>query len=166
MITRCTTYPDEIAARHATDELVEAGVPGSAIRLLLGAALHDTRATTVGGLAGPVGPDAHVGTFAGSVVLRRQAAGSFAEDPDSHRQGSFADNDRVTVVSYRHGTERLRVTGSLGLRRAFRAAAPDEAVVARANEALTDGDAMLLVAAPAVTSRTTQAPAEQATRAA
>jgi hypothetical protein len=54
---------------------------------------HDVRTEPVGGFAGPVPPDAPVGTFANARLVRRQCAGSFAGDPDRHRQGSFADAD-------------------------------------------------------------------------
>jgi hypothetical protein len=53
--------------------------------------LHDVRLEPVGGWAGPVGPDAPVGKFAGPARFRRQAAGGWAGDPDRERQGSFAD---------------------------------------------------------------------------
>jgi hypothetical protein len=121
MTTQCTSYPDEIAARHAIDALRNAGVPDSDIRLLSGRALRDVRTEIVGGFAAPVGPDAPIGTFAYRVLLRRRAAGGFAGDPDAQRQGSFADCDGVTIVSHHGGTERSRLTGRGGLRRHLRA---------------------------------------------
>jgi hypothetical protein len=141
---------DEIAARRAIDGLRNAGVPDSAIRLLSGRALRGVRAEMVGGFARPVGPDAPVGTFADRVLLRRQSAGAFAGDPDAQRQGSFADNDGVTVVSYEDGTERSRLTGRRALRRHFRATALDDATVARADDALRGGHAVVVVAATAI----------------
>jgi hypothetical protein len=56
--------------------------------------LHDIRHEAVGGYAGPLGPNAPVGTYANRVLLRRQGTGSYAGDPDLQRQGSYADNDR------------------------------------------------------------------------
>ena len=56
-----------------------------------GRSLHDVRFEAVGGWAGPVGPDAPVGKFAGPARFRRQAAGGWAGAPDRQRQGSFAD---------------------------------------------------------------------------
>ena len=52
---------------------------------------HDVRSEPVGGWAGPIGPDAPVGKYAGPPRRRRQAAGGWAGDPDRQRQGSFAD---------------------------------------------------------------------------
>jgi hypothetical protein len=56
--------------------------------------IHDTRREAVGGYAGPVGPNAPVGTYANRVLLRRHGTGSYAGDPDLQRQGSYADVDR------------------------------------------------------------------------
>jgi hypothetical protein len=56
--------------------------------------LHDIRREAVGGYAGPLGPNAPIGTYANRGLLRRQGAGSFAGDPDIQRQGSYADVDR------------------------------------------------------------------------
>ena len=53
--------------------------------------VHDVRAEPVGGWAGPLSPDAPVGTFGDVVRRRRQGAGAFAGDPDRQREGSFAD---------------------------------------------------------------------------
>ena len=56
--------------------------------------LHDIRREAVGGYAGPVSPNAPIGTYANGVLLRHQGAGSFAGDPDLQRQGSYADVGR------------------------------------------------------------------------
>ena len=56
--------------------------------------IHDTRRESVGGYAGPVGPNAPVGTYANRVRLRLQGTGSYAGDADGQRQGSYADVDR------------------------------------------------------------------------
>jgi len=56
-----------------------------------GRRFHDVRSEPVGGWAGPIGPDAPVGKFAGPPRRRRQAAGGWAGEPDRQRQGSFAD---------------------------------------------------------------------------
>lgn len=55
--------------------------------------------TPAGGFAGPVAPNAPVGTFAGSQHRRDQGPGSFAGDPDRRRQGSFGDVDH-NVTAY------------------------------------------------------------------
>jgi hypothetical protein len=141
MITRFTTprHPDETAARRAIEALRHAGVPDSAVRLLSGGVLRDVWTETVGGFGGPVGPHARVGTIANTVLQRCGSTGSFAGDRDEQREGSFADNDGVMVVSYEDGTERSRLTGRRGLRRDFRATALDDAAVARADDACAAG---------------------------
>jgi hypothetical protein len=156
MITGWTSYPDQIAARRAIEALRNAGVPDSAVRLLSGGVLRDVRTETVGGFGGPVGPHARVRTFANSVLRRCGSTGSFAGDSDEQRQGSFADIDGVTIVSYEDGTERSRLTGRRGLRRHFRATAPDAAAVVRADDALRGGHAIVLVAATAIPLAQTQ----------
>jgi hypothetical protein len=105
------TYPTETGARRAIEALLATGVPARDLRLLTGRRLGDARRERVGGFAGPVAPDAPVGTYGNRPVLRRQGAGGFAGDPDHHRQGSFADTDRVVIVTYHDDAERARVTG-------------------------------------------------------
>jgi hypothetical protein len=60
----------------------------------MGQQVHDVRREDVGEFAGPVGPEAPVGTFGDRRIRRRQGAGAFAGDPDAQRQGSFADTER------------------------------------------------------------------------
>jgi hypothetical protein len=114
MTTLTTTYPTEVAARRAVQALRATGVPERDIRLLVGSAPRDIRREPVGGFAGPVAPDAPVGTYGGRWVHRRRGAGSFAGDPDKQRQGSFADTDRVVIVTYKGGADRARITGLRG----------------------------------------------------
>jgi hypothetical protein len=78
MATLWKTYPTDGVAHEAAEALRAAGVPGRDIRLLIGSRWHDVREEPTGGFAGPVGPEAPVGTFAGTVRLRRQGNGSFA----------------------------------------------------------------------------------------
>jgi hypothetical protein len=71
------------------------------IRLLTRRPLHDIRREPRGGFAGPVGPDALVGTFADRPRRRSQATGSFATgslngEPDRQREGSFADAESAS----------------------------------------------------------------------
>ena len=82
MTTLTESYLTDVAARRAVEGLRARGVPARDIRLLTGSRLGDVRREPVGGFAGPVGPDAPVGTYGGRQVLRSQAAGSFAGDPD------------------------------------------------------------------------------------
>jgi hypothetical protein len=76
---------------------------------------------------------------------RHQGAGSFAGDPDQQRQGSFADTDRVVIVTYKRDAERARITGLRGARRLLRRAALDDDAVDRAVGELHQGHAILLV---------------------
>jgi hypothetical protein len=118
MATLTYTYPNEVAARRAVEELRT--VRGHDIRLLVGSAPHDVRREPVGGVAGPIGPDAPVGTFGGTVLRRSQGTGGYSGDPDRQRQGSYADADRVVIVTLAGGAERSRITGRRGIRRLLR----------------------------------------------
>jgi hypothetical protein len=146
MTTLTKTYPTELAARRAVEAMRATGVPERDIRLLAGTAPRDIRREPVGGFAGPVAPDAPIGTYGGRVLQRRQGAGSFAGDPDHQRQGSFADTDRVVIVTYEGDAERARITGLRGARRLLRRAAlDDDDAVDRAVGELHQGQAILLV---------------------
>jgi sulfide:quinone oxidoreductase len=81
--------------RHATGRGTQRAMeePGQPTPMRAGYRPPDVRRKPVGGFAGPVSPDAPVGTYAGVPHLRRQATGSFAGDPNRQRQGSFADTD-------------------------------------------------------------------------
>lgn len=145
MTTFTRTYATELAARRAVQALRATGVAERNIRLLAGSAPRDIRQEPVGGFARPVAPDAPIGTYGGRVLRRRQGAGSFAGDPDQQRQGSFADTDRVVIVTYKGDAERMRITGLRGARRLLRRAALDDDAVDRAVEKLHQGHAILLV---------------------
>jgi hypothetical protein len=145
------TYPNEHAASLAVEALRAAGVPPRDIRLLTSEPLHDSLREQRGGFAGPVGPDAPVGTYAGRVRRRGQgvgsfATGSFAGDPDQQREGSFADVERVVIVIYDDGAERTRITGYRGVPQLLRRAALDDDAVDRAVKDLHIGRAVVLVA--------------------
>jgi hypothetical protein len=144
------TYPSEEGARQAVETLRAAGVPPRHIRLLVGHPMRDLRREPRGGFAGPVGPDAPVGTYAGQVHRRHLRVGSFATgsfpgDPDRQREGSFADVERVVIVVYKDDAERSRVTGYRGVRQLLRRAALDNDAVDRAVKDLHDGHAVVLV---------------------
>jgi hypothetical protein len=145
MTTLTKAYPTELAARRAVEALRATGVAERDIRLLAGSAPRDIRREPVGGFAGPVAPAAPVGTFGGRVLERRQGAGSFAGDPDQQRQGSFADTDRVVIVTYKGEAERGRISGLRGARWLLRRAALDDDAVDRAVGELRQGHAILLV---------------------
>jgi hypothetical protein len=172
MTTLCKAYSTEIAARRAVEALRATGVRARDIRLLTGSRLGDVRREPVGGFAGPVAPDAPVGTYGDRQVLRRQGTGGFAGDPDQQRQGSFADTDRVIIVTYDDDAERTRVTGLRGARRLLRRAGLDDDTVNRAAHALHMGHTVALVdlpvtsppATPARNSTKSRAPPEHARR--
>jgi hypothetical protein len=145
MTTLTRTYAAEVAARRAVEALRATGVPERDIRLLAGTAPKDIRHEPVGGFAGPIAPDAPIGTYGDRVVQRRQGAGSFAGDPDQQRQGSFADADRVVIVSYKGDAERARITGLRGARRLLAHAALDDDALDHAVGELHHGHAILLV---------------------
>jgi hypothetical protein len=145
MTTLCKTFPAEAAARRAVAALRATGVPARDLRLVTGTRLGDIRQQPVGGYAGPFGHDAPVGTFGGGVVRRRHGSGGFAGDPDQQRHGSFADVDRVVIVTYDDNAERTRVTGLRGVQRLLaRAALGDDAAAHAINE-LRTGHAIVLV---------------------
>jgi hypothetical protein len=99
MATLCRTYSTPDVARQAADDLMVAGVPAHAIRLVIGGVVHDIRREPVGTFAGVIGPEARVGNYANALRLRRQGRGAFAGDPDGQRQGSFADTDRDVILT-------------------------------------------------------------------
>jgi hypothetical protein len=145
MTTFTKTHPSQLAARRAAEALRATGVPARDIRLLTGSAPRDIRHQPVGGFAGPVAPDAPIGTYNSRPLRRRQGTGSFAGDPDQQRQGSFADTDRVVIATHKSDAERARITGLRGARRLLRRAALDDDAVDRAVLQLHQGHAILLV---------------------
>jgi len=166
MTTLTRTYATELAARRAVEALRATGVPERDIRLLAGTAPRDIRREPVGGFAGPVAPDGPIGTYGSRVLQRRQGAGSFAGDPDQQRQGSFADNDRVLIVTYKSDAERTRITGLSGARLLLRRAALDDDAVDRAVGELHHGHAILLVDLREIAASEAHARLEQLARAA
>jgi hypothetical protein len=145
MTTLSTAYATEVAARHAIEALRTKGVADRDIRLLAGRKPGDIRREPVGGYAGPVAPDAPVGTYGNRPVRRSRAAGGFAGNPDEQRQGSFADADRVVIVTYDGDAERARITGLRGARRLLSRAALDDDTMDRAVGELHQGHAIVLV---------------------
>jgi hypothetical protein len=166
MTTLTKTYPTELAARSAIEAMRNSGVPERDIRLLAGTAPRDIRHESVGGFAGPVGPDAPVGTYGGRVLQRRQGAGSFAGDPDQQRQGSVSDTDRVVIVTYKGDAERTRITGLRGARRLLRRASLNDDAINRAVRELHQGHAILLVDVREIAASEIHARLEQLERAA
>jgi hypothetical protein len=150
MATLSKTYPSEEAARRAVRALRAAGAPPRDIRLLTSRPPHDIRREPVGGFAGPTGTNAPIGSYASVPRRRGQGVGSFATggfagDPDSRREGSFADVERVVIVSHRDDREQARVTGYRGVRQLLRRAALDDEAVDGAVKKLHGGHAVVLV---------------------
>ena len=166
MTTLTRTYATELAARRAVEALRATGVPERDIRLLAGRAPRDIRREPVGGFAGPVAPAARIGTYGSRGLQRRQGAGSFAGDPDQQRQGSFADTDRVVIVTYKGDAERARITGLRGARRLLRRAALADDAVDRAVGELHQGHAIMLVDLREIDASEADARLEQLARAA
>jgi hypothetical protein len=141
------------------------------IRLLTSRPLRDIRREPRGGFAGPVRPDALLGTFAGRPRRRSQASGSFATgslngEPDRQREGSFADAERIMIVTHDDAGERSRVTGRAGLRRLLRGSALDDDAVDLALAELQIGHAVVLLEAGRVTPSERGARLEQIAQAA
>ena len=166
MTTLIKTFATAIAARRAAEALRATGVQERDTCLLADSAPRDIRREPVGGFAGPVAPDAPVGTFGSTAAVRRRGTGSFAGDPDQQRQGSFADAERVVIVTYARDAERARITGLRGARRLLGRAAVDAAAVDRAVNELHKGHAILLFDLGEIPARETEARLEQLARAA
>jgi nucleotide-binding universal stress UspA family protein len=144
-VTVCKTYASEAIAGDAVDALTAAGVPRRDIWLLTGHRIHDIRRENVGGFAGAVDPSSPVGTYAGAVRLRRQGAGAFTGDPDQQRQGSFADADIDTIITYEDHAGRSHVDGPVELQRLLRRFTLTDEETARVIHDLHTGRAVVLV---------------------
>jgi hypothetical protein len=157
MTTLCETYPSEAAARDATEAFSASSVPHHNIRLLIGYPLHDVRHEPVGGFGGPVDPDAPVGKFSGPPRARWRAAGGFYGNPDQQRQGSFADAERILIVSHDRGAGRMRDVSAHGTRRLLRAANVTDQTAERIIDELHHGNAVVLAEVADVSPREAQA---------
>jgi hypothetical protein len=144
MSTLPSIHRTKAEALLAVEALRAVGVSDRDVRLLIGRAPGDVRHEPVGGFAGPVGPGDPVGTYAGAPVTRRQGAGAFAGDADAQRQGSFADTDRVEIVSFEDGAGRTRITGLRGARRLLARTTLDPDSLERAVSELARGRAVVL----------------------
>jgi hypothetical protein len=144
------TYPTADTARQAVVELQAAGISAGQIRLLVSLEPRGTSRALRGGFAGPLEPDAQAGAFAGPPRRLSQARGSFATgsvkgDPDLQRKGSFADVERVAIVSYEEAAERSRVTGYRAIRLLLRRSGLDGDGVHRTVKVLHGGHSVVLV---------------------
>jgi hypothetical protein len=146
----CKAYSNTADADRAVQALLDGGVPGEDVRLLMGAELHDARREAAGGFAGAVSADATVGAFAGESE-RSAAMGSFAGDAAAGGEGVFANADRDVVVSHSDGEEQVRVAGHHKLKRLLVDAGLDDATAETDVRALHDGRVLVLVTLGAVT---------------
>jgi nucleotide-binding universal stress UspA family protein len=145
MTTVCKTYASEAIAGDAVEALTAAGVPRRDIWLLTGHRIHDIRHENVGSFAGALDPSSPVGTYAGAVRLRRQGTGAFTGDPDQQRQGSFADADIDTIITYEDHAGRSHVGGPLELQGLLRRFTLTDEEAARVIHDLHTGRAVVLV---------------------
>jgi hypothetical protein len=146
----CKAYSNTADADRAVAALLDAGVPGEDVRLLMGAELHDARREAAGGFSGAVAADAKVGAFAGEGGDRSQAMGSFAGHAAAGGEGVFANADRDVVVSHSDGEEQVRVAGHHKLKSLLVDAGLDDSTAETDVRALHDGRVLVLVTLGAV----------------
>jgi hypothetical protein len=140
----CRAYSNTADADGAVQALLDAGVPGEDVRLLMGAELHDARREAAGGFAGSVASDAKVGAFAGEGADRTEAMGSFGGNA-AGGEGVFANADRDVVVTHSNGEEQARVAGHSKLKSLLVDAGLDDATAESDVRALHDGRVLVLV---------------------
>jgi hypothetical protein len=143
----CRSYSSHAEALDAVHAVLGAGIPGQGVRVLTGEPQRDAREENVGEFAGPTGPDAPVGEFAGGSHPQGHERGHFAGG--EQRGGSFADADREQVVSYPGGVEHARVAGHHKIKKLLTDAGLDEATAERDVDALHAGRVLVLVEASA-----------------
>jgi hypothetical protein len=143
MTVICRSYTDELEARRAVERLMELGVDGDRIKVLMGEPERDAREEPVGGFAGDLPPDHEVGDFSGEHESD-EGAGTFAGSAATQREGSFGDVDRETVTSYPAGVERQHIAGHAELRKLLLDAGLDEAAVDRDVKELHAGRTLVL----------------------
>jgi hypothetical protein len=144
MTVICRSYTHEHDARRAVDRLMQLGVDGRAIKVLMGEPTRDASEEPEGGFAGEVAPEDVVGDFAGPGHEAEEGAGTFAGSAATQREGSFGDVDRETVTSYPAGVERQHIASHNELRKLLLDAGLDEATVNRDVDALHAGRTLVL----------------------
>ena len=146
----CRAYSNTADADRAVQALLDAGVPGEDVRLLMGAELHDARREAAGGFAGSVATDAKVGAFAGEGADRSTAMGSFGGNTATGGEGVFANADRDVVVTHSNGEEQARVAGHGKLKSLLTGAGLDDVTAEADVHALHEGRVLVLVSLAAV----------------
>jgi hypothetical protein len=139
----CKSYMSESEAQRAVSSLLEAGVPGSGVRVLMGEAVHDARKEPFGEFGGTESPDAPVGSFGNEAHTHAESMGDFASE-GAQRGGSFGDVDRDTVASYPEGVERVRIASHHNLKKTLTDAGLDEDAAERDVRALHEGRVLVL----------------------
>jgi hypothetical protein len=145
MAALCRSYTSHAEALDAVNAVLGAGIAGEGVLVLTGEPERDAREEQVGEFAGPTGPDAPVGEFAGGSHPQGEGQGHFAGG--EQRGGSFADADREQVTSYPSGVKHTRVAGHRKVKRLLTDAGLDEAAAERDVDALHAGRVLVLVEA-------------------
>jgi hypothetical protein len=146
MATLCRAYASEQEAHAAVDRLLSARVPGAAVQLIVGEAVHDSRDAHVGSFAGMTATGGEtVGSYGGIAHSGQASTGSFAGDADEQRRGGFGDIDRETVTTYGADVKRVRIASHHDLRAMLLGAGLDEASADSDVEALHHGRVLVLV---------------------
>jgi hypothetical protein len=125
--------------------LIAGDVSSDAIRLLMGAEMHDARREAGGAFAGAAAPGSDVGAFAGEGIQRATPRSSFAGEAAPDREGAFADVDRDVVVTRSDGEEHVRVVGHGQLKKLLVDAGLDEPTAETDVRALHGGRVLVLV---------------------
>jgi hypothetical protein len=144
MTVICKSYSDELEASRTVDRLMELGVDGSAIKVLMGEPERDAREEPEGSFGGELPPEHVVGDFAGPGHESEEGAGTFEGSAATQREGSFGDVDRETVTSYPEGVERQHIASHVELRKLLAEAGLDEATIDRDVEAVHAGRTLVL----------------------
>jgi hypothetical protein len=145
MNSLCRAYTTTAEAERAVETLLQAGVPGGDVRLLMGAEMHDARREASGGFARSVSTRDRVGAYAGAAQRRDAPSGSFGGNGGSAPEGVFGNADRDVVVTYPDGREHARVAGHGALKSLLVDAGLDEAAAESDVRALHDGRVLVLV---------------------
>ena len=145
MAALCRSYTSHAEALDAVNAVLGAGIAGEGVLVLTGELERDAREEQVGEFAGPTGPDAPVGDFAGGSRPQPRGQGHFAGG--DQRGGSFGDADREQVISYPGGVKHTRVAGHRKVKRLLTDAGLDEATAERDVDAVHAGRVLVLVEA-------------------
>ena len=146
MATLCHAYTSTQDAENAIERLLSAGVPATGIELIVGHAVEDARDAPVGTFDGTTTANAApVCPYADVAHSEREAAGTFAGDPDTQRRGSYGDTDRDTVTTSRSGARRTRIASHHSLEQRLVNAGLDPAHAAAEVHALHAGRVLVLI---------------------